>query len=65
MKLTVLLLICSSSAPVCDANTARAVQSFYAPDGVIVCGAPSVISVVETAVRPDASEYVKVRCELK
>ncbi len=63
--LYVLLMICESSASVCDSNTARAVQQFRAPEGIIVCGVPVTMTIQESAVRPAADEYIKTRCELK
>lgn len=65
MKLTILVYICTASNPICDASTARVVQAYHAPEGIILCGAPAAVPIVQSAAGPDATEFIKVRCVLR
>jgi hypothetical protein len=62
--LTILVLICAASEPRCDAAHARAVRSFQAPPGVVICAAPVAFAgLAETAIRPGADEVMRIRCQ--
>lgn len=62
--LLVYVLTCSGAETVCDPDHARAYQAFVAPPGIVICGSPALIGpVVNSAVGPNPTEYLRVRCE--
>lgn len=63
--LFVIVMICSAAAQVCDIKTARAYQAFAAPPGIIICGVPATMTVLQSAVGPNEREFVKVKCVLR
>lgn len=63
--LYVIVLVCSVSNPVCNEKTARAYQAFTAPPGVIVCGVPATLTIIQSATAPTEREYIRQRCELR
>lgn len=65
MTLYVVLYVCTLGQP-CDARHARAFQAFTAPPGVIVCGVPATMTIVQSPAGPSPErEYIKQRCELR
>lgn len=67
MSLYIVVMICAASldAP-CTPATARAYQAMRAPPGIIICGAPASLSIVNTALAPTPErEYIRTRCELR
>jgi hypothetical protein len=65
VALYLIIHICNAAIPLreCDAATARATIRGYAPEGQIVCIAPTMM--VAKGSGPDASEYARVHCELR
>jgi hypothetical protein len=65
IALYVVIHICDAAIPLreCDATTARAIIRGYAPEGQIVCAAPTMM--VAKGSGPIASEYARVHCELQ
>jgi hypothetical protein len=64
-RLYILVFICNVGQPICDQNTARVYRAFVAEPGMIVCGPAVTAPVIESAIAPDKSEYIRVRCELR
>lgn len=66
MTLYVVILVCSASLSrgECTPQTARAFQAFRAPEGIIVCGGPTMM-MTTSPVGPNQSEYVRVKCVLR
>lgn len=67
MSLYVVVMVCAGHISVhdCNTKTARAYQAFVAPPGNIICGAPPTMTVAQSAVAPNETEYIRQRCELR
>lgn len=62
--LYVLVLICSSQVPKCDAQHARAYQAYTLPPGFVICSAPGVFAqMASSPIGPAENEYQRTRCE--
>lgn len=63
--LFVIVLICSASDMKCDVRTARAYQAYRAPQGIIICGVPAALPVIQTENKPAPDEWIKTKCVLE
>jgi hypothetical protein len=62
--LFVVVLICGTNQPQCDAHHYRAYRAYALPEGFAICSLPAVFGqMAESAVGPNDDEYMRVRCE--
>ncbi len=67
MVLYVVYLVCASSIPLdsCDVRTARVVNAYRAPAGIILCGLPGLLPASGSIAAADNTEYYRLRCMLR
>jgi hypothetical protein len=64
VTLYVVLLVCAVNQP-CDKTHYVDFQAFRAEPGVIICGVPATMQIVQSARAPGEGYYIRQRCELR
>lgn len=64
MTLFVIVYICAANQ-LCDKNHYVDFQAYRAEPGIIVCGVPATMQIIQSARAPGDGYYIRQRCELR